>query len=276
VASPLAGGGLSGMNAASVRTILIGALMGVAAAFSPGGVFVLLLGAGTCAALGRWAAPEDRAFLVRLFLVAFLLRVGASVCFDALSWRIEGRPPTRWAAPHVWDLGMSDRSRAFLRLGDSDYNSERGYSLAYYAAGNRAFTVLQRITRYGDHAYLHVIGWFYYTFGFSPFSVKWLNGWFGALHVIALFYLAQACFQSRIARCAAGLAACFPTLVVWSASNLKDPLLYLLVALLLLLFARLRAGPRLRHRIACGCAFGAVFRAAQGFGREEWNLAVAG
>lgn len=257
-----------------IKPLLQGALLGVAAVFSPGGVFVLLLAAGTCALLCRFAAPEERVFLVRLFLIAFFLRVGLSVCFDAISWKLEGHPPTQWGPPHVWDLGMSDRSRNFLRLGDSDYYSERGYSLAHYAAGNRAFTVLQRITRYGDHGYLFVIGWFYYTFGFSPFSVKWLNCWFGALHVVALFFLAKSCFQSRIARWAGGLAACFPTLLVWSASNLKDSLLFLLITLLLLLFAAFRTTPRLKRWIFYGVAFGAIFRIAREFGREEWILTL--
>ncbi len=258
----------------SKKPLLLGAFLGGAAAFSPGGVFVLFLAASVCAALRRFTAPGDRVFLVRLFLVAFFLRMGLSVCFDAISWKVEGRLPTRWGPPHVWDLGMSDQSRAFLRLGDSDYYSGRGYSLAHYASGNRAPTVLQRITRYGHHGYLFVVGWFYYTFGFSPFSVKWLNCWFGALQVIALFHLAKVCFQSSIARWAGGLAACFPTLLVWSASNLKDPLLFLLITLLLLLFAALRTAPGLKRRIAILGAFGAIFWVAQSLGREEWILAL--
>ena len=259
---------------AFLKPLLWGVFLGVAAVFSPGGVFVLLLAVGGSLALRRFGPPEDRAFLVRLFLVAFLLRVGLSLCLDVVSWKVEGRLPTRWGPPRVWDLGAIDQSRKFLRLGDSDYYSERGYALAHYAAGNRAFTVLQRITRYGDHAYLQVIGWFYYTFGFSPFSMKWLNGWFGALHVIALFFLAKRCFQSRIARWAGGLAAGFPTLLVWSSSNLKDPLLYLLITLLLLLFTTFRTAARLKHRIAFLAVFGAIFWVTRSFRREEWSLVL--
>lgn len=257
------------------KLLMLGALLGIAAAFSPGGVFVLLLVVGVAAALNRFASREDRTFLVRLFLIAFCLRVGVSLCLDLASWRIQGRLPMQWGPPRGWDLGISDKTRDYLRLGDSDYYSERGYCLAHYAAGNREVTVLRRIQMYGYHSHLLIIGWFYYTFGFSPFSVKWLNGWFGALHALAIFFLGKACFQPRIARWAGGLVAFFPTLVLWSASNLKDPLFCLLITVLLLLFAAFRSRPRPKRWLPYLVAFLAIWWILRGLGREEWSLVLA-
>ena len=255
---------------------VLGSLLGITAAFSPGGVFVLFVAAATCLALHRFAPPKDRTFLIHLFLIAFCLRVGLSICLDLGSWKAEGHLPAQWGPPKAWDLGISDKTRAYLRLGDSDYYSERGYCLAHFAGGNRAVTALRRIQMYGYHSYLLVIGWFYYTFGFSPFSVKWLNGWFGALHALAIFFLTKSCFQSRIARWAGGLVAVFPTLAVWSASNLKDPLFYLLITLLMLLFMALRARPRTWRAVVCVGISLLLFWVVKELGRTEFSLVLAG
>lgn len=258
-----------------MKRLALGSLLGIAAALSPGGVFVLLLVAVTCRVLHRFVAQENRVFLIRLFLIAFFLRMGLAVCLDMGSWIVEKAPPRQWGPPEYWNLGISDKTRDYLRLGDSDYYSQRGYCLAHYAGGNREPTVLRHIQMYGYHAYLLIIGWFYYTFGFSPFSVKWLNGWFGSLNVLALFFLARPCFQSSIARWASALAAFFPTLALWSATNLKDPLFVLLTTLLMLFFMAFRSRPGLKRGLIYGGVSLPVFWVLQSLGRAEIGLVLA-
>lgn len=256
--------------------LIFGAIAGVAAAFSPGGVFIALLAAATCAAVYRFAAREERGFLIRLFVVAFVVRIALSVALDLGSWRAEGHPSFYQGPPEYWNVGVVDKSRDYLRMGDSDTYSQRAYCLAQYAQGNREAVVLRRIQMYGYHAYVVVMGWFYYLFGFSPVTVKWLNGWIGSLHVLAIFYLAKACFQLGIARWAGLLTALFPTLALWSATNLKEPLFSLLTALLFLLFASLRSSIGLKRWALYGAASFGLFQLFQDLGRKEvgWSLAA--
>ncbi len=257
------------------KSVCGGAALGTAAAFSPGGVFVLLLAAAVCAALRRWAAEEDRRFLVRLFLVSFVFRVLLSLALDAGSVLAEGRPPVRLGPAEYWELGIVDHTRAYLRMGDSDYYSQRGYCMAQYVDGNREPVVLQRIQEYGWNAYVLVIGWFYSLFGFSPISVKWINCWIGSLHVLAAFFLAKSCFQRTIARWAAWLTALFPTLVLWSATNLKEPLFMLLTALAFLLLKSIQSEHPLRRRLLDGVLFLVTFYLFGRLGREEFVLSLA-
>ncbi len=257
-----------GLSRIPCKLLLMGSLLGAAAAFSPGGLFVFLLAAGTCLALHRFAPQEDRVFLITLFLMGFLVRVILSLGLDLGSWAVEGRLPMRMGPPEYWNVGVFDKTRDYLRMGDSDYYSQRGYCFAQYVQGIRKPVVLRRTQEYGWNLYALIIGWFYYLFGFSPISVKWLNGWFGALQSIVLFFLAKSSFQSTIARWTSVLVAFFPTLLLWSATNLKDPLLFLLTSLLFLLFRAAQVEGRLLRRLLYGVLFAGTLFVLNSLGRE--------
>ncbi len=254
---------------------VFGSLLGIIAALSPGSVFVLLLVAGTCAALRRLAAQEDRAFLIRWFLIGFSVRAVLSLGLDLGSCIVEGYPPMKRAPVEYWNLGIIDKTRNYMRMGDSDYYSERGYCMAQYVNGVSEPAILRRIQDYGHHGYVFVIGWFYYLFGFSPVSVKWVNGWIGALLILPLFLLAKSCFQSTIARWTAGLVALFPTLIFWSTTNLKEPLFFLFLGFLFLLFQAIRVGHGFRRWVAYPLLLLLLFRALLAFGRQEFLVGLA-
>lgn len=264
------------MTSRSWQLVLWGTLVGITAAVSPGTVFVLALVGATGYAIYRWNRPSDRVFLTGLFVSAFLVRALLSLTLDAGSCLAEGRPPSRIGPPEYWDLGIFERTRDYLRMGDSDYYSQRGYCLAQYAQGNREPVVLRRIQEYGWHAYALVIGWFYYVFGFSPISVKFLNAWLGALLGITLFHLARSCFQSSIARWAALWASFFPSLVFWSASNLKEPLFFLLTSLILILFLKLQGDGGIWRMTRTAVLLFIVFQMHRWLAREEFSMVLMG
>ena len=264
------------MKRSLIKIFLLAALAGAAAAFSPGGVFVLVLLAVTCMALHRWVRPPDRGFVIRLFLVGFVIRAVLSLGLDLGSYLKEGCAPSRRAPPEYWNLGIVDKTRNYIRMGDSDYYSQRGYCLSEFVKGNSEAVVLRRIQEYGYNSYVLLIGWFYYLFGFSPISVKLFNCWIGSLHLVALFFLARSCFQPTIARWASGLAFLFPTLVLWSASNLKEPFLFLLITLFFLLFRTAQKERPLRSRVLCAGVLTAMYFILFSAGRQEFFLAMAG
>ena len=262
------------MKTVPKRLLVVGGLFGVGAAFSPGSLFVLLLVAATVAALRRFIPSGDRVFLIRLFLAAFFVRAILSLGLDLGSRFVEGTFPVKNGPVEYWNLGILDRTRGYLRMGDSDYYSERGYSLAQYASGVREPAILRRIQDYGHNGYVLIIGWFYYLFGFSPISVKLLNGWIGALHVLPIFFLAKSCFQPTIARWTAVGVAGFPTLVFWSTANLKEPLMFLLTAVLFLLFRFFQIAHTLSRRALLGGLFLLTFYLLSDLSRREFFLVL--
>lgn len=220
---------------------VVGGVLGVWWHFSPGSVFVLLLVALMGALLYRGAAVEDRRFLLTLFLVGFMARALLSLGLDGGSWLVNREWPKKSGPPNGWDLGIVDKTREYMKMGDSDYLSQRGYAAAQLAKGSREPIVLFRLQQgYGWNGYTYVIGAFYYLFDFSPCVVKWLNCVIGALLGPYLFAIAKACFNPSIARWAGTLATYFPSLMLWSASNLKDPSIHLLTLTLCWLFVKIR------------------------------------
>ncbi len=241
----------------------LGLLIGALAACSPGGGFIAVLAFLAAATLWRSGQARDRRFLVILFLSGFLLRSALSLGLDLIAWRVEGQPPFRLEESIPGTARVVDRSRGLFKLSDSDDYSERGYALAQYAQGKQNPTLMAYLNnRYGRNAYLYAIGGFYRLFGFSPISVKWLNAVLGALLGPLVFFLAWECFRLRwVARCAAALTAFYPSLILWSLSNMKEPLLMLVSLLLLLGLSKLasarRRGAALRWAAACAALIAA-------------------
>lgn len=238
-----------------VPAVITGIAAGALQFYSPGAMFVLLfaLVIGTLVyACGR---TVDRRFLATLFVMGFIIRAGLSLGLDALACMIEGQPPMKMGPVSATGLNIVDHTRRSLKMGDSDYYSERGYAMAQRARGVEG--VIPRYYRgvYGQHGYLYVIGAFYYLFDYSPVAVKLVNCLLGALLGPLMFLLVQRCFHATIARWAALAVTFFPSLVLWSVTNLKEPSLLLLTAILLLLYIRMRAAKTFNTAARAGALF---------------------
>ncbi len=232
--------------------IAAGLLFGAAAVFSPGAIFILLLAGLTALALRACARREDRRFVVGLFLAGFLVRVFFSLGLDLGSLLAGERWPGKVGAVQGWEINIRDRTRSYLNLGDSDFFSDRAYALSEYARGKRETVLFLSLKKPRPHGYLYVMALFYYLFDFSPISVKFINGLIGALLAPLVFFLAQACISRWVARASALLAAFLPSLVLWSATNLKDPSFITLTALLFLLIVKIQQARTARGALLYG------------------------
>lgn len=258
--------------------MVLGSVLGAAAAFSPGLVFIAFLLVCSTLLILRMVHVSQRRFLLTLFLTGFLVRASVSLALDLGSWRVEGALPFKRGAVQGWDLGVSDKTREYMRMGDSDYYSQRGYAIAQYAKGVREPVVLYRVQQYGWHGYAYGIGAFYYLFDFSPITVKWVNCLIGAWLGPSLFFLVRILFNSVIARWVGVSVAFFPSLILWSATNLKDPSLFLLTALLLLFFVKCQQawGKSLASFILYGMGFMGVFWAHTTLRSVSLSLSLGG
>ena len=73
---------------------------------------------------------------------------------------------------------------------------------------------------------------FVYTYtGESPLSMFLLNSFFGTLTVLIVYDFVYHLFHHKIALRAATIVACWPSLILWSTQNLKDPLVICSLAL---------------------------------------------
>ena len=253
-----------------------GIALGVLVSFSPGAVFMALLSAATAAALVRFSGPQNRRFLLALFLSALFLRIGVSAGLDALSWKVEGELPYRNGPVQGWNLHISDKTRGYLKIGDSDYFSQRGYATAQFVEGSNEPVLPFRINQYGKHGYIFCIGWFYYLFGFSPCAIKLINCFLGSLTAVLVFLLGRRCFGTAPARWASVLTAVFPSFILWSATNLKDIPLTFFTLLILVLYSQLIRAKRWRSRLVLFLLLLVSLRVHMTFRSVELSIILAG
>jgi hypothetical protein len=104
--------------------------------------------------------------------------------------------------------------------------------LARYWAGD-VITYPWKLLEPGPHGYYYILGVLYSVLGDSEMVPKVLNAMVGAASILLTFDLAQRMTQSTaVALRAARYSAFFPSLVLWSAVNIRDCWVVLLILLI--------------------------------------------
>jgi hypothetical protein len=177
------------------------------------------------AALVGWAVSlikEDRPFLFRLFVSAFLVRVLIGTLIyglrlqeffggDALTYDYFGH-----ALVQVWD-------------GNKSYQG----AIDVFSGGGAA----------SGWGMLYMVGAIYKIIGRNMLAVQYVNSILGAATAPIAYLIAMEIFPNRrVARACALLSAFFPSLVLWSCQGLKDgPIVFVLT---LSMLAALKLGNR--------------------------------
>lgn len=201
-----------------VLTLLIcGAVIFLQPGHAPG-AFALCALASLPTVIVLVRAREEKTFLLRLFLLAVLVRIIiATVIFTANLEEFFG------GDANTYDIFGQSLARAWH--GD-EYHAAKYAS--FVASGASAWGMI----------YLVAIA--YEIVGSNMFAVQLINASVGAATGIVVFYTSQTLFNNRrVSRVAAVLIAFFPSLVLWSSQALKDGLIILTLALAILATLRL-------------------------------------
>jgi hypothetical protein len=158
------------------------------------------------ALLSIWARrfPDDEgAWLIRVLLAAFVLRLGAATMFAIL-------PETR--------------------IFHEDASGYEGIGMAMAADWSGTGPPLP-FARYltQNYGFYYVSAVVYYIFGPYRPAVSYLNALLGTVNVLLVYRLSRYFFQAVVARRAAVLTAFFPSMILWSSVALKDPLMATLI-----------------------------------------------
>jgi hypothetical protein len=173
---------------------------------------------------------------VKLFIVALLVRFAASVVVYEFNFvQVLGdEDASGWlAGVGNWDRWMQ-RHVSFIDLPGELLASFEGHHRGYGYLVGALFYVI------GDPARL-------------PAAV--LNCFFGALTVVFVYRLAQTLFSPWVATRAGWLACFFPSMIIWSAQTLKEPVVIFLETVALYACVHLKlSGFSLRYVLLCGLA----------------------
>lgn len=170
---------------------------------------------------------EERSGVARWIWIGFTLRLAAATMFAAV-------PATRVfhedAAGYEW-LGM--------RL-----------ALAWQHQGPPVDVFTGASQNYG---YPYLAGAIYYVFGHVPALASYFNCVIGAITIYLVYRLARLLFHPLVAQRAAILTAVIPSMILWSSTAIKDPLMAFLILIGLL------SCVSLKHRFSLPAALGICF-----------------
>jgi 4-amino-4-deoxy-L-arabinose transferase-like glycosyltransferase len=176
----------------------------------------VLVSAPTIIILAR--TPEQRSFLMRLFLIAVMVRVVlATVIFVG----------------HMEEFFGGD-ANTYDIFGQSLVQSWHGD--VYHAGKFLSFT------QSGASAWgmLYMVAGVYEVIGRNMFAIQLINAAIGGATAIVVYHVAQALFSNvRVSKLSAILVAFFPSLILWSSQALKDGMIILALALSILATLRL-------------------------------------
>ncbi|MCC7104098.1 MAG: glycosyltransferase family 39 protein [Chloroflexi bacterium] len=181
----------------------------------------LAIGYAITRLLYRGSGGSDSRFVTTLFLAAFALRVVLSVGLHFVL--------------------VSRGTNGFLLMDDRAYD-KIGWALPRVWWGS--IPGILESDQYLLVNYTYLIAFVYYFLGHSLLAAKMLNPLFGALAAVLTYGLAREMYGRQAARISSLLAAFFPSLLVWSAVNLKDTLAMMIAVAVVyatLVYARRRS-----------------------------------
>ena len=197
-------------------------------------VAIILVVAGIMI-VNRGQDTEERHILIKIFLIAFLLRAA-------------------FALFATFFLGRS----VFYTI-DALGTHTVGVELARVWKGEKFFVTglgyFMQSLEFTRNAHWYMAGAFYYLLGMpSWFALSYLHCWLGALTVIIVYKIARLIFERDVAITAAKWATFFPALIVWSALPWKDASMMFFECAAIYAVMKLQRKPQLKYQfllVAC-------------------------
>ena len=230
-----------------LRKVLIGVALGFFLAWRPGAFLLMTLTLLTCGLIRRFVDEEDRRFIVCIFFFS----LGARILLCALNhyfWIETVQDPflgpdgERYSTGG-WYISQIISGTRFERLFSEEFHRAFPNAIKFLDYIDFVFRFhgkfLPALSHHAIGYFSYAIAFLYSMIGYSPLILKWLNGFLGALFPVIAYGLGKAMFDSRpVGRIAAVLLALHPSLMIWSATALKDPVI--IGSALLFLYALMR------------------------------------
>ena len=162
--------------------------------------------------------PEQRTFLLRLFILALVIRIVLAMVISV------GHMEEFFGGDaNTYDVFGQSLVEAWH---GNNYHQQKYDS--FVASGASAWGMI------------YLVAAVYQVIGPNMLAIQLINGAIGAATAIVVYYVAQILFSNvRVSKLAAILVAFFPSLVLWSSQALKDGVIILALALSILATLRL-------------------------------------
>ncbi|MBL7197020.1 MAG: glycosyltransferase family 39 protein [Candidatus Omnitrophica bacterium] len=238
--------------------ILLGTLLGLFLIYIPGTLFIFFCIFIISILIKSFAKEEDKSFILSIFLIGMGMRILLAVILHFLC--IYLHIGYDYFPDRMYDPLIVDRY-ALGVIGDSAFTSLRGWWLSQIWHGNidRSWFLLQDMLYAPRDHHFRIYAVFYYLFGFSQLGGRLINSLFSMGTAILIYYIAKDIFDKRVAKLAAIFSAFFPTIVLWSVTDLKEPINSFLFCLTIFSIQRLISIKKIRYLFLLIISFANIF-----------------
>lgn len=168
-------------------------------------------------------APEDFRFLFNIFLLGFFVRAFLSFWFYIVSFTIK-----------------TNYSPGFFFPNDGYAYSLQGWEILRFAERGIELTMKNYLTNPNVHIVSGNISIydfftsFVYSFtGYSPLSLFFISSLAGSLAALFIYLISKELFSKNVARISCAFAFFWPSFILWSTQNLKEPMIAMFTFMLL-------------------------------------------
>ena len=169
--------------------------------------------------------PEDFNFLFGFYLIGFGIRAFLSFLSYNVSFFLKGNYSPGFILPNdAWSYSQQGWQIArFLERGIRVTRETFGSDPNMYVWGRSG-----NITEYDFFS-----SFIYSITGYSPLSLFFISGLAGSLAALFVYLIAKELFSKNVARISSLFAFFWPSFILWSTQNLKDPVIAMFVCILL-------------------------------------------
>lgn len=224
--------------------VIAGAIIAGLISFSPGSLFILILAVGAVFFIFRLPNKSERNFILFIFLAGLGSRIAFSLL--AIFWSAVSGQMMDYAV-----YGGLDYSTPYI-IGDSAYYTLRAIFTSMYWLGKPiAPLIWEKVIApsYGLNGFIYILASYFSIFGYSPVSASFINCFLGSLIAIVVYSIVKNIFNESPARLAAVLTVFFPSMFLWSITNLKETTVILCGCLLLWSLVMFQKTKRARYLI---------------------------
>ncbi len=188
-------------------------------------LLILLLGILAGLSIVAMLAPDDFNFLFGLYLAGFAIRAFLAFFFYVMSF-----------------IFMADHSPGFLFQNDGWPYSQQGWQIYKFAERGikvtaETFMMSPNMIVRGSSGNITSYDFFasriYSITGHSPLSLFFISSLAGSIACLFIYLIAQKLFSKNVARISAIFAFFWPSFIMWSTQNLKEPMIAMFTFILL-------------------------------------------
>lgn len=211
--------------------VLLGIIFGFMLSSSSGCAAMLLVFTITGILVYRYSETSYKKFL----LILFITGISSRVLFLFLTH-------IALVASGNFYINFLEYGYGYITslFGDSGYYTFRSWWLSQLAQGielpKEVFK--EAFVPYGTSNFLRVLAMFHSLFGFSPISSTLINCYLGSLTALLTFDMTKIMFNPRVAKLSSALVMFFPSLFIWSLTNLKETFVIFILILTLYSFIK--------------------------------------